>query len=242
MYLSLYSLRFGLALGVLLMTALTASAQTTPFKVVNAASLEESVALAPGEPAIVFGRFTGAVEANAPAAQLPTTLGNANVQIGKTAVRLLYTSNHQINFLVPQNVSTGTAKLSVFVKGRTAGSMPIDVTAARPRLFLAPHDASGPALLLNQNRMLNDASNRARKGELLTAIATGFGQNAGPDSTSALFGEHEVNVESVEAPAHIHGMWLVRVRVPDKREISGQVPFALHMNGKASNTVSVWVK
>ena len=77
-----------------------------------------SSAIAPGSLASLYGQNLSATTAQAGALPLPTSLGGVTLAVTDSAgvqrsAPLLYVSPNQINFLVPDNVSTGSATFAV---------------------------------------------------------------------------------------------------------------------------------
>lgn len=110
--------------------------------VVNAASYKTE-ALAPASFGVVFGADLASL---ATAATLTTSLGGATIEIedssGKTSdADVYFTSPAQINFILPSNLNTGAATLTVQTQTGPSVMFGISIAAMSPGLFSA--DASG---------------------------------------------------------------------------------------------------
>ena len=139
------------AAGVLLfglITALSASAQN--ISVVSAASYQ--AAIAPSSLASIFGSGLATSKASASLdsnGQLPNQLAGTSVELNGETVPLLYASPSQINFLVPDDATTGVAEVVVNTSlGATLrGSVLVNSTA--PALFAIDASGKGPGAILN---------------------------------------------------------------------------------------------
>jgi uncharacterized protein (TIGR03437 family) len=117
-------------------------------------SAAASSAIAPGSFASLFGQNLSAttVQAGALPLPLPTSLGGVTLSVTDSAgvqrsAPLLYVSPNQINFLVPDNVSTGSATFTV-AGGDASHSVAATVQAVAPALFSMNGNGSGVAAAL----------------------------------------------------------------------------------------------
>jgi uncharacterized protein (TIGR03437 family) len=133
--------------------------------VVNAASSAAGVPVAPGSLASAYGAFPGAARQGAASLPLNSSLGNAEVLVGETAVPLLFSSTGQINFQIPAQEAPGQKPVEIRVGGQRVARGSVTILDKAPGLFL----------VLNQNQTLNSPTNPARRGELIQIFATGQG-------------------------------------------------------------------
>lgn len=115
------------------------SCDTSKVSTLNAASYADG-ALAPGSLATVFGR---GFYNNDPSKQyiinskpLPRNVSGLYVKINNSVeAELLFTSDTQINLVLPENLPTGTLRLDVYNNGRVVGTGTINVYRTAPGLF-----------------------------------------------------------------------------------------------------------
>jgi uncharacterized protein (TIGR03437 family) len=145
--------------------------------VLNAASLFPGYAtpfptgaVAPGEIVALFGSGFGSAA--------PT------VNIGTVQAPVLYSSDCQIDAVVPFEVDPGyTTLITVQPGGRSTGRstgqmlgpIKLPVVAAAPGIFTANASGSGQAAILNQDSTPNSASNPAPRGSVVSIFMTGVG-------------------------------------------------------------------
>ena len=111
-----------------------------------------SSAIAPASLASLYGQNLAATTAQAGALPLPASLGGVTLAVTDSAgvqrsAPLLYVSPNQINFLVPDNVSAGSATFTV-AGGSASQSVAATVRAVAPTLFSMSGNGSGVAAAL----------------------------------------------------------------------------------------------
>ena len=111
-----------------------------------------SNAIAPGSLASLYGQNLSSTTAQAGSLPLPTSLGGVTLAVADSAgvqrsAPLLYVSPNQINFLVPDNVTTGNATFAV-TGGGPAQNVTASVQAVAPALFSMNGNGSGVAAAL----------------------------------------------------------------------------------------------
>ena len=118
-------------------------------------------AVAPGEIVTLFGTgFGPKPEVNF--AQYPATV--------------LYSSNCQINAVVPFEVAPGEPTFVTVQSGeQTLGPVKLPVAVAVPSIFTANNSGSGQAAVLNQDGSVNSPSNPAAPGSIISVYMTGLG-------------------------------------------------------------------
>ncbi len=156
--------------------------------IVNAAD-NQSGALAPNTIGTIYGTnlsySTAALTGNDVAGGvLPTVLGTdeTEVFINNIPADLYYVSPGQINFLVPPNLSPGSATIAVFIDGLYGPQIPVTLTAAAPGLFQL--DATHAVATFPDGTVLTPSSS-AQPGDIVILWATGLGTVTPP----ALYGE-----------------------------------------------------
>jgi uncharacterized protein (TIGR03437 family) len=128
-----------------------AQSQSTAFTVVNAASYGTTIA--PDSLATIFGSNLSLATASAALdsnGQLPTVLGQTSVAINGIAASLLFVSPGQINLVVPDGLTAGTA--TVVVRSTASGSAQSGtalVATTAPGIFSLDASGSGAGAILN---------------------------------------------------------------------------------------------
>ena len=216
--------------------------------VVNAASLTPGYAsafatgrgaIAPGEIVTLFGHGFGSSK---PA-----------VNFGQFPAPVLYSSDCQINAVVPFEVSPGLAiPVTVQSGALTVGPIQLPVAIAAPGIFTTTQTGNGQAAILNQDSTVNSASNPAARGSVVSVFMTGTGAlnprvpdgSIGPlvppfpDPVAAI----GVTIGSIDAlvtfagqaPGLIAGATQVSVQVPTNAPVGAAVPITVYAGGYAT--------
>ena len=127
---------------------------------------------------------------NVTGATLPTATGGVGVSVNGEAAPVLFVSNTQVNFLVPSDISPGTAKIVITDNGLTSATVTATVAFLAPSFFtLSPAATNGdlyiaathisgqvvaPAGLLGATVTTAPAA----AGETIVLYGTGFGQTS----------------------------------------------------------------
>ena len=154
--------------------------------VVNGASFRKEQPLAAGSLASAFGGFTGVAASGAPSLPLPGTLGGVTVTVDGVSSPLLYVSDTQINFVVPSQTAAGMRTIEVkTAAGSKNGTF--WVIQAAPGIFKKDAEQPARGAILNQDASENQASNPARRGQVISIYATGPGalSQQVPDGSAA---------------------------------------------------------
>jgi uncharacterized protein (TIGR03437 family) len=158
--------------------------------VVNAATFQGSVPVAPGALATLFGASLAADTAQVSATTWPTALANRQIVLNEQTLSPIYFINTtQANFQVPSGAPLGTSRVAVRLAdtGELVAGGSILVSAAAPGIFTANQAGTGQAAVLNQDGTINGPGNAAPVGSTITLYATGQGQVSPsvPDGTAA---------------------------------------------------------
>ncbi len=158
-----------------------AGAQTVIYGVTDAASYAPRVT--PGELATIFGVNLADSTQQAPGFPLPHTMAGATVFINQASVPLLYVSETQINFQVPNGLAAGTANMYVTRDGGQSAIFQITVVSSGPGIF---QDTSNHAIAQNPDYSTNSSTNSVASGAVLVVYLTGQGplDNAVPAGTA----------------------------------------------------------
>lgn len=238
-----------------LVTNSTATVVVT--SVSNAAS-NTAGAIAPGEIIAIKGSGLGpatgvSFTVDPVTGTVDTTLSGTRVLFGTVAAPLLYSSNGQVNAIVPYEIA-GQSQIVMQVQygGVTSTGTTLGVACAAPGIFTSNSTGIGSAAALNQNGSLNSPSNPAAAGSYATLFFTGGGQTTPAGVTGSVTGlvlkylMQNVGVSvggqlaTVQfdgaAPLSVDGFLQLNIRIPSG--ISGTVPVVLNVGGILSPTTA----
>jgi uncharacterized protein (TIGR03437 family) len=236
---------------------------------INAANGLTSRPLAPGMAASIYSggiQFTSQTVA-LDRYPMPVTMADTQVLFNDKPVPLYFVSPGQINFLVPNGAPTsGTADILVVraSTGQVLSGGTVTMNSVSPGIFAI--DSSGKtrrAAVLNQDGSVNDPTNPAARGSVISIYATGNGNipNAPKDGDAAsglittpltpriVIGSYFVDTGypvqagdpqdgswvkySGLAPGFA-GLWQVNVQIPMGAAPGNQVPVAIIVNDMGS--------
>jgi uncharacterized protein (TIGR03437 family) len=147
---------------------------------VNAASFQRGP-VAPGEIISIFAMGYG--PANSPPTafdargHVDTILGGTRVLFDGVAAPMIFSSNRQINAIVPYDVAgKSTTQMQIEYGNSRSNLVSVPVAASAPGVFLA----NGRAIVLNQDGSLNGPQNPAAQGSIVVLFLTGEGQTNPP--------------------------------------------------------------
>jgi uncharacterized protein (TIGR03437 family) len=161
--------------------ALTAATTPGVTNIENAANLQPTTMVAPGEIVSIFGNNLGPATpvglTLTSAGTVPTSLGGVTVMFNNVAAPLLYASATQINAIVPYEMgSFTTATVTVDFGGSTSANLQVQIAATEPAIFSLSQGGSGQGAILNQDNSVNGATNPATPGSVVQIYGTGEGQ------------------------------------------------------------------
>lgn len=220
----------------------------TNVSVVNAASSEAGVPVAPGSLASAYGAFTGAERQAGTALPLERKLGKTEVLVGGKPAPMVFSSNGQVNFQVSAQETPGQKLVEVQVGGERVARGSVTILDRAPGLFL----------VLNQDGTLNSPSNPARRGQVIQIFGTGQGSDltqpvadgaAAPASPLARTNEEpgvfiwgrrqEVKYSGLVPGAA--GVWQINAAVANDAQTGPNVSLVVH-SGLASNELTIAVQ
>ena len=141
----------------------------------NAANVRLA-ALAPGEIVSLFGNGLGPaspVSAQLANNRLPFNLAGTQVTFAGIPAPLLYSSDSQINAIVPWEIQgVSRADVCVVYQSNSTNCVTMDVANAAPGIFQLP---SGYAAVVNQDGAINGPRNPAAIGSIVSLYVTGLG-------------------------------------------------------------------
>ncbi len=206
----------------------------SPNGILHAASFTQQ--LAPGGFATIFGgSLAGGTTARATSLPFTTVLSGVSVSVNGTFAQLSYVSDSQINFIVPANISPGTAQVLVTTPIGISASTPVQIAATAPGVFYDTATGAGAVLIANTGLLTQ--TRPAATGDFLEIYATGLG--AAPTATASIAG---IDVPVVYAGStSIPGLQQVNVRVPAGIP-SGTQDLVLKVNGIQANPVKIQLR
>jgi uncharacterized protein (TIGR03437 family) len=189
--------------------------------------------IAPGGFASIFGGSLAAgVTAQPGTNNFPTALEGVSVTVNGIAARLSYVSDGLINFVVPANISPGTAQLIIQTPIENSGLIPIQIQAHAPGIFLNPFNGRGAVLRADNYAYTQEQP--AKSGDYLAIFVTGLGQS--PSATVTIGGIPAT--VSYAGTTVIPGLEQVNVLLPTGLP-HGTQELILKVNGTTANTVQV---
>ena len=220
--------------------------------VVSAASLQPSP-LAPGALISVFGDGLSEGTLQAPGLPLPQQLGGTTISIGDHILPLLYTSDGQVNAVVPLDLNVNTNQQLLVQRGTTYAAAPVyvDVASAQPAVF----QASGQAIVTDRHGQLINPTNPLRPGDVAIIYCAGLGQVQpsvadGAAATGLTHTTNPVAVKLADKPAEVLfagltpgfvGLYQVNAVVPET-VTDGEVPLVLTVAAQHSDPVMLSVR
>jgi uncharacterized protein (TIGR03118 family) len=124
---------------------------------------------------------------------LPTEVNGVGVKINGVAVPVEFVSNTQINFLVPSDVSPGTAQIQTTNNGLTSAALTVDVNPLSPGFFTIGTNATSGNIYIAAEHVNGTligpaatikTATPAAPGETVVLFGTGFGPTLSSDVLS----------------------------------------------------------
>jgi uncharacterized protein (TIGR03437 family) len=230
--------------------------------VVSAASFLSHEPLGPGSLVSLFGQRLAEGQAAAERLPLETTLAGTVVTIAGRRMPLLYSSEGQVNAMVPYGLNVNTRHQVLVQRGDTyAQPVPVDVAASQPAVFPAPQPAApkqGHIYKVDASgaQVLASPSNPARPGDVLVMYCSGLGAVApalkegepAPSAEPLARTTQPLSVSIGGRPAALFfaglapgfaGLYQVNVAVPEGVEPGGEVPVVVEVGGQSSASATI---
>ena len=235
----------------------SAGVPTLPLSNLNSANLSASVPIAANSIVAAFGAGLSTVTASATSLPLPTSIGGVrvNVQDAARVVRqapLFYVSPTQINYAVPDGTAPGMATITVTGNQNTYSTQQ-QILAVAPGVYGYKGLAVGSAItvangtqsavsLVQQDATGNIVSvplpvGNANQVVVLVLYGTGIRNHAA--SVTATIGSVTVPVDYAGPQGLFIGEDQINITMPASLRGAGVVNVVLHVDGQASNPVSV---
>lgn len=199
--------------------------------VLNAASFAPG--LTPGGISVIFGARLGG--------------GNARVLVNGQTAQLLFGNDGQLNFVVPEGLTTGTAAVLVQTGNSSSSTIQVPVLPTQPGIFFDYSSNIAAATVVGTGQLTIDRPVRA--GEYLEIYCTGLGAVRQLESglrASVITPEVMIGGAPAEvvfsglAPAYF-GLYQVNVKVPSGIA-SGTQPVVISSQGVRSNESRIRVQ
>ena len=236
---------------------LIADEEVSPFVSVNAASFADQP-VAPGSLVSGFGAGLAEKTVAAKALPLPRELDDVQVLVNGEPAPLVFVSPGQINYVVPQQTSLGTATAEVVRKGEVVARGVVLVWQVSPGLFARDGSGEGPGSIANADWSLNSAEKPAQRGEFIHIFGTGAGEVKPPvgdgaaatgDPLSRTTATPEVYVGGLRAEVSFSGLapgmaatWQIDAVIPPTVEPGPAVSLRVRIAGRFSNRVTVAIR
>jgi uncharacterized protein (TIGR03437 family) len=240
--------------------------QTSSAGFVSAANPTGGNQLAPLAIGSLYGQNLAPALAVAGAPPLPFTMQGVTLTINGGFAPLFFVSPGQINFQMPNIISTGPATVTLTItQGAQSTSVPVIVKPFAPSLFTINTQGTGQAATVIAGTATVaapagavGASRPARISEFISIYCTGLGQvtnspgvgNPAPSSTLARTQtQPTVTVGGVPAVVQFSGLapgfaglYQVNVQVPSGVTPGDAVPISVAIGGVTSNTATIAVQ
>jgi uncharacterized protein (TIGR03437 family) len=164
---------------------------------------------------------------------------------------LIFTSDGQVNAVVPFAVTGATTQVQVQYQGQASDLFPVNVAPAASGIFTADASGAGAAIALNQDGSLNSNLFPATPGSVVTIWATGAGQLQPAGVDGAVVGSSDLPVPALTvqamvggqsadvlyaggAPGFVEGVIQVNLRIPATGQTGSTVPLLLRIGDSNS--------
>jgi len=206
--------------------------------VVNAASFASGIAA--GALETVTGVNLAGGQTLAAPYPWPTSLAGVSVLLNQRPLPLLYVSDSQINFYVPQDAGLGAAALTVVTPSGAQTAANVNVSVAQPGIF--------EGAVLHAGTAVSAVTTPVKAGDFVEIYCTGLGQTSSVDSVQAalltqtvFFGATPVRSAFAGlAPGYV-GLYQVNAQVPPGLT-PGLTPLLISVNQAHSNEVKIMVQ
>ena len=221
--------------------------------ILNAAGSTPEAAMAPGSLISVYGPHLASSLVVGPDSPLAQTLAGVTLTVGDQLLPLLFVSPGQINAQLSSGVQEGEQTLTVHAVGQPDASGTFTVQRNAPGLFIQQIGGNSYLIALHEDGSLITPHSPARRGEVVTALGTGFGpykpqppdgfatpsSPAFPlvDPAELVFQNQVIQPEFAGAAAGRVGITAIRFRIADPLPAASTIAIKARVNGHESNAV-----
>ena len=208
--------------------------------------------LAPDSIASAFGSGLASGVYSASRLPLPKSLGGTSVTVNGIAVDLLYVSPTQINYVLPGNLSAGSANLEVRLNETVVGQGTVTISNVAPSIFTFTADGKGvPAgfstfdgrtmtPLANANGSARSIDpGTVQRPNYLVLFGTGWRRRSILSNVQVRIGGILCQIDYAGTQGNYVGLDQLNLIVPPGARGSGEVNLVLTVDGKTANTVRV---
>ncbi len=230
--------------------------------VTTGASFQNFKPFAPGGLISLFGLQLSEGTANAESLPLPNVLAGTTVLIDNTPVPLLFTSNGQVNAVIPLNLAENTQHRLYVRRGLTYSyPVPIDLGPAQPEIFKASAEGSQGHVykfIPGAAALRADALNPVTAGDVIIIYCTGLGKVDPPVEAGQAAPENPlsrtvlpVTLRVGGVPANVFfaglapgfsGLYQINAFVPALPATGDAVPVVVEVAGQQSPEVTIGVR
>jgi uncharacterized protein (TIGR03437 family) len=226
--------------------------------VVNGASFAGQAPVAPGSLISIFGSKLAGPGAAA-TLPLPNTLGGSTVALAGSATPLLFSSDGQVNAVVPYETTVNTTQQLILTRGSsTSVPQTLTIAAAAPGIFTADSSGKGQGIIFGPSSNLADPAHPVKAGDVVVIYCTGLGKvlpavptgNPAPllplsnvvSQTSVTIGGITVNPMFAGLTPGFVGLYQVNVGIPPGVVAGDQVPVFITAASQPSLPVTIAVR
>lgn len=206
----------------------------------------------------IASTITGAVFANLLAPSLPTTMQgltitfNNNTSLVAPIYAMVNISGvERVVFLVPWEVPTGTATITVTVNNGSTTVTGVPIRSLAPAVMTTDGNVSGPVFAIREDGSQVSAAAPAKRGEKIVVYMVGLGQTVPALRTNSLapanaavqgqmamaFGTSIITLPNAGfASRQFQGIYTVEVTIPTDAPIGSAVPFGVQFVPTGTNT------
>ncbi len=231
--------------------------------VVNAASYASEAPLAPGTLISVFGTKLAQNKAGATTLPLPMDLGGSSLVIAGMEAPLLYSSDGQVNAMIPFGIGVNARQQMVISRGSSLSvAQGITMAEASPGVFSTDNSGKGQGHIYvahpDSTQTLADTGHPAKAGDNIAIYCTGLGEVTPPvaagmpaplDHLTRTVNPVTVTIGGVAAPVQFAGLtpgfaglYQVNVKVPQGITPGAAVVVLIVEAGQVGSPVRMAVK
>jgi len=211
--------------------------------VVNAAAKGNDPAvtktIAPGSIATIMGKALAFKSEQAQLSAdgtLPSSIAGTTVFVNGLQAQVLYASPDEVTFLVPPDLASGTAVVTVTNAEGFQSNAVATIIRVAPGVFTVGGDGVGEGVLLNADSLAAGPFDPADGRLRLSVFATGV-RNA--SHVSINIAGAAINVETVASSQSLPGLDEIHFAVPAELRGAGGVSLSVSADGVESNKVTV---
>jgi uncharacterized protein (TIGR03437 family) len=223
--------------------------------VLNAAMSTPGMPLAPGSLISIYGLHLANSTTTAPSLPLETSLQGVQVALAGELLSLAYTSDGQINAVVPYDLEPNASHNLVVLRGVPSVPVQVQVASAQPAVFAT---TGGQGIIVDPDGQLYAPGHPAHATSVAVIYCTGLGAVTGdvkagspapfdPPATTVLpvfvtIGGKSALVMFKGLTPGFAGLYQVNVVVPDGISPGDAVNVVLTVNGLASAPVTMSIQ